>query len=423
VYWKDLPVALTPTPHSPDSSGCWSGSAINWNGTPTLIYTGTQGVRDEIQTQCIATSNDGLISWTKHPANPIISNVPEISGQTRNFRDPYVFRDGDGWSVILGSQIVGQGGTLFLYHSKDFINWEFVHPLLTGIEAETGAPWECPSLFPVGDRHVLVFSSLLPKKRLFYHVGRYVNFSFTTEFTGTLDYGVMYAPQVFADSSGRQILFGWIEEDRPTAIQKAIGWSGAITLPRELKLDPDGRLLQDFAPEVEQLRKRQLQLDYSDKPLARGTTTLEVSGRMIELYARIRPAQHGQLRLRVLCHPQAFEYTDLIFDFTKQCFLVDRSHSSLDPETTSSSPMVSLDELDQEHWEIRVFIDQSALEIIVSGKISLTVRAYPTLTESNHIHLINDTDENPLRTLSVWEMSSIWDYLVIQHPADIVGTD
>ena len=40
VHWRNLGVALAPTPGGPDKDGCWSGSAVIHNGVPTLVYTG-----------------------------------------------------------------------------------------------------------------------------------------------------------------------------------------------------------------------------------------------------------------------------------------------------------------------------------------------------------------------------------------------
>ena len=40
VHWKNLGIALAPTPGGPDKNGCWTGSAVINNGVPTLIYTG-----------------------------------------------------------------------------------------------------------------------------------------------------------------------------------------------------------------------------------------------------------------------------------------------------------------------------------------------------------------------------------------------
>lgn len=41
VQWKQLPVALAPTPGSLDQDGCFSGCAtVDVNGVPSLLYTG-----------------------------------------------------------------------------------------------------------------------------------------------------------------------------------------------------------------------------------------------------------------------------------------------------------------------------------------------------------------------------------------------
>ena len=51
--------------------GAISGCAVDHDGVPTLIYTGVMP-----QKACIASSADDLITWTKHPANPVIPAPP-----------------------------------------------------------------------------------------------------------------------------------------------------------------------------------------------------------------------------------------------------------------------------------------------------------------------------------------------------------
>lgn len=43
VHWKNLGIALSPTPGGPDQNGCWSGSAVINNGVPAFVYTGSRG--------------------------------------------------------------------------------------------------------------------------------------------------------------------------------------------------------------------------------------------------------------------------------------------------------------------------------------------------------------------------------------------
>ncbi|MBZ0294813.1 MAG: glycoside hydrolase family 32 protein, partial [Anaerolineae bacterium] len=82
IHWADWPIALTPTLGGPDEAGCFSGCAVNHDGVPTLIYTGTRGERHDIQTQCIATSHDGLLTWETYSGNPVLDAVPDEAGQT-----------------------------------------------------------------------------------------------------------------------------------------------------------------------------------------------------------------------------------------------------------------------------------------------------------------------------------------------------
>src|SRR5579871_6203423 len=42
LHWRHQPVALAPTPGGPDSEGCFSGSAVVFEGKPTILYTGVQ---------------------------------------------------------------------------------------------------------------------------------------------------------------------------------------------------------------------------------------------------------------------------------------------------------------------------------------------------------------------------------------------
>src|SRR5579859_7991110 len=44
IHWKHEPIALAPTPGGDDSDGCFTGSAVDDNGTATIIYTGVKSV-------------------------------------------------------------------------------------------------------------------------------------------------------------------------------------------------------------------------------------------------------------------------------------------------------------------------------------------------------------------------------------------
>lgn len=261
--WSDLPIALTPDPVGADADGCWSGCLVDDAGVPTIIYT---GVRAGVEVQCVATGDDALVAWRKHPGNPVIA-APPAGLETLGFRDPCVWREDDGWRMLLATGLRGRGGAALLYASPDLLHWTYLHPLLAADEVgdelpdpgELGEIWECPGLFPLGDpadgRYVLLISTL-PARRTLAFIGAYADQRFVPERLTPLDAGPsFYAPQAFRDARGRLLLFGWLQETRPEAAALAAGWSGAISAPRVLSRLPDGALGMDVAPEWEALRQ------------------------------------------------------------------------------------------------------------------------------------------------------------------------
>ena len=113
VHWHHLPIALAPTPGSADSEGCFSGSAVVFDGKPTFIYTGVQDAppaettlhdgNDKLrETQLLAVAeDDNLLHWKKL-ATPIIATPPQGMYVT-GFRDPCLWQEGDDWYLGIGS--------------------------------------------------------------------------------------------------------------------------------------------------------------------------------------------------------------------------------------------------------------------------------------------------------------------------------
>src|ERR1043165_6462585 len=70
VHWRDLPIALAPTPGTPDEYGVFSGCAVDAGGVATVVYTGVRkppGLA-RVERPCLATSkDDDLVNWVKHP--------------------------------------------------------------------------------------------------------------------------------------------------------------------------------------------------------------------------------------------------------------------------------------------------------------------------------------------------------------------
>ena len=271
VHWHHEPIALAPTPGGPDSEGCFSGSAVVFDGKPTIIYTGVQNAppaettlhdgNDKLrETQMLATAEDDELLHWKKLETPVIATPPPGMYVT-GFRDPCPWREGDEWYLGIGSGERGIGGCVLLYRSHDLRHWEYLHKLVQGKPngkvavnpCDSGEMWECPDFFDVNGHHCLLYSS---EDKVFWTMGEYDTHRhrYIPMRTGVLDHGAYYAPKSFLAPDGRRILWGWIRETRPEAEFAAAGWSGAMALPRVLTMNRDGELEINPAVEVEKLR-------------------------------------------------------------------------------------------------------------------------------------------------------------------------
>ena len=130
---------------------------------------------------------------------------------------------------------VGRGSASI--DSKDLRHWEYLHVLVSGEPAErnathpvaSGDMWECPELFPLGAKHVLIFST---QGKTHWKVGELdlKEMLFHPEKEGILDYGSDYAAKTQLDANGQRILWGWILEARPLegVSRWGLGWNDVL---------------------------------------------------------------------------------------------------------------------------------------------------------------------------------------------------
>ncbi len=231
IHWEHLPIALCPSEPYDCLRGCWSGSGIEHDGKMYLFYTGdSAGTR---QTQCLAIG-DGA-TFEKYAGNPVIAESPV--GANLNFRDPKVFAYGDSYRMVCGTEVDGVGKIL-LFSSDDLIHWTYTSTLFE-TTSHGGTP-ECPDLFQVENKWVLMFSAM--KKTVestVLMIGDFDGEHFAVEKTvhpiGGEDY---YAPQTFLMPDGRRIVIGWHYHWGRKPAKEDIA-AGAFTIPCEVTMKDD----------------------------------------------------------------------------------------------------------------------------------------------------------------------------------------
>src|SRR5689334_10492024 len=84
-----------------------------------------------------------------------MTGFPSITGHdSADFRDPYVWREGDRWLLLIGAGRRERGGMALLYESDDLRRWRYLRPALAGVVGTDCNMWECPVLLRSGNRCV-----------------------------------------------------------------------------------------------------------------------------------------------------------------------------------------------------------------------------------------------------------------------------
>lgn len=361
-------IALAPVDKF-DKDGCYSGSARSKNNKLEIIYTANlkdeQNIRYPRQV-LVKQDDDGEFIKEKI----IIDTVPK--GYTTHFRDPYIFIKNNRSFIILGAQRENLTGCALIYEEIDE-NWIFRGELKTQL-TDFGYMWECPNLFTIDDKDILVFcpQGLKAQKYQYqnlYQAG-YLIGQFnpdTLEFTHgefhEFDMGFdFYAPQVLVHEN-RHILIGWVGmpdklQDYPTIND---GWVHSLTLPRELILKND-KLYQRPISELNELNQNTTTKINTDKISLSANKKLEISIPLKDI-----SSWQGKLKFND-------EYILLTYDKNTSVFTIDRNQLKLGGKGIRQFLVKAQDELN-----LSIYIDNSIIELYLQdGEYYATFCYYPT---------------------------------------------
>ena len=333
--WQELPVAIACT----DDTGIFSGSVViddkNTTGFGTLenpamvaIYTEHKNDKSK-QSQCLAFSLDNGRTFTKYDGNPILDiNSPD-------FRDPKVQWIDGKWLMTIARPDLHQ---ISFFISPNLKEWEHLSDF--GPAAEVGGCWECPDLFQLGGKWVLIVS-LNPGgyqvgSGTQYFLGQWNGKEFIADDLRTrwLDFGRdNYAGITFNNApENRRIFLGWMSNWEYALKVPTHPWRSSMTQPRELSLR-NGLLIQEPIRE------------YGDRPQVAFTTT------------------GGSIRIS----ESAERYVEVGLRDGK--VFVDTTNAWTD----IAAPTVQEVEVNTLEIDIQVYVDRGSVEVFAyEGSISIT---------------------------------------------------
>jgi beta-fructofuranosidase len=417
VHWTNLPIALSPTLAGPDAGGCFTGATVVDAGKVMAIYTGVVPVPEHQATirdgnhslresQCLAVAVDPeLKQWSKL-ATPVI-DAPPAGMHVTGFRDPSPWRQGDWWYMTVGSGFPHQSGAVLLYRSKDLRHWEYLHVLVSGESTNgdashpvaSGDMWECPELFPLGGKHVLIFST---QGKTHWKVGELDRneMRFHPEKEGILDYGSYYAAKTQMDAHGNRILWGWILEARPLAEYRAAGWAGMMSLPRELTLASDGGLTMQVATTVQSLwgRSQVLKIASSEEKNREQIGNMTIENACGEILCTWKPGG-DTVGLSLYGMKSNIRATEPLL--TLQYDPSAQNQISLD------GAVVPVPLINPHTLEVHIFVDGSVAEVFVNRQISYTKRFYYSGTAAPSIGLRTLGKTASISSLEMWQLNPI----------------
>lgn len=405
VHWTNLPVALTPPPPATpsDTTGQFSGSAVDDNGVLRLFYTrftDTNAHPGAVPEQVFTASSTDGVSFAESSANPVIAAPPANS--EAGFRDPKVFRDPhDGlWKMVVGSGHDGRGQVL-LYSSPDLGAWTYRGVLLSG-DGTTGGMWECPNLVPVNGSWALLVSENGTEH---YFLGDFTGSTFTPRTSGQLDDGPnFYAAQAFVDAAGRPLVMGWMNNGGAFDPNRLDGWSQSETVNRVLSVEPDGTLGTAPAPELASLHTSAA-ARFGHRVVRTGGQASIAAGDSLDVRTGFDIGRSTATSMGLRLMSSSAEGVVLTYTPASHQLTLDTTKSGYGGGSVSTATVLPGAD---GRLGLRVLTDRSSVEVFTDSGVALSARAYPRYTQSDNVTAFAVGGNAVQTDTTVWRMGSAW---------------
>lgn len=394
IKWTELPSALAPDQEY-DKEGCFSGSGIETENGHLLVYTGvteqeTDGKKEAYQNQCVAIG-DGK-TYHKLEQNPVVTGdmLPEHFSR-EHFRDPKIWKEEDGYYMVVGNKTDAGVPQVVLFHSEDAVKWQYVSVLAKDKDGTLGSMWECPDFFRLDGQYILVTSpqdicaneELHNGNNSVYYMGTYDTVQHTFDYSGvySLDDGLdFYAPQTMLAQDGRRIMIGWMQSWDSNIRPAEQKWACMMTLPRELRIE-NGRILQSPVHEIETYWNETVR--YEGTAII-GDCQLEgIHGRVLDMTVELVSGDYTEFTISYAHDGK--HHTSFTIRRDKQTVEIDRTYSGMIRDALASRRVKMKGQT--ENWKIRLILDKYSSEIFLNDGIQVFSTTFYTPLDADEIHL------------------------------------
>lgn len=396
-----------------DKDGVWSGQAFfDKNNNPVVTYYGNKnGV-------CLARPKDLadplLKEWVKDENNPVIP--------IHNANDKYIVYDPSNVFIIDDTYYLLTGNktydtnlpTAYLFKSKDLIKWDYVHEFITKDDSLFDYDdMACPNIAYMKNGIYLLISSS-HRSGVFWYTGTIENLKFKILKSGRFNNygGNEMASSLMQDENGKTIYISWLTETRRDASLLASGFSGVMTLPKELTVDDEGNLYIKPIATIKSLQTEDYSLN--NVLVKNNIKKLEYNSLSYELNTSINLLDAVRVGFKIACSEK--EETIIYYDRSDSKIHIDYSNSSLEKypynkyifdfimyeyQAFQTSKRIQLND---SKLNIRIFMDNNVLEIYVNDILSMSQRIYPSDKNSNNILLFTEGGTALFESIKIYNM-------------------
>jgi levanase/fructan beta-fructosidase len=422
LHWTNLPVAIPEIVTKDTLTYIYSGSAVldknntsgfgkNGKAPIVAIFTADQP-KQKKESQYIAYSNDGGISYTQYTGNPVIDL------NKKDFRDPNVFWHEPTKQWIMTVAMVDEH-MVRIYGSKNLKEWTKLSDF--GPAGYTKSGWECPSLLPLtvdGDaantKWVLFVSCWGEHSPMMqYYVGDFDGTTFkNSNDAGSLfkvDYGdSFYAAIAWRDAPGnRKVLLGWLVNGR----KETYPWKGQMSIPHDLSLKTTNegiRLVQAPSAVVNRAISKEVKALSFGSHVLDGTMSLKgirVFGKSMWIDVDFQLNDAKKVGFILAQERGTTKKVVVGYDAVKQELFIDCTTSE-----TANKDAVNLIQtapLKPVNGAVRlqILLDRSSLEVFGNGgEKVISTMIYPG--ENATDNTIFSEGKSQVKSLKIWDLSS-----------------
>lgn len=385
LHWEHQPLAIRPNALGTIFSGSCvidkDNTAGFGEGATIAFYTSAA----QTQTQSMAYSTDGGITFTNYQNNPVLTDsIPD-------FRDPKLFwnEQANCWTMTLAC-----GQEMRFYSSINLKNWTLVSRFGKGYGCHEGV-WECPDFFrlPVegrdGESKWVLLCNINPGGPMGgsatqYFVGDFDGTTFTP--TENINLEVKTNPSAtkwldYGKDHYATVTFHNAPQDRVVAVAWVSNWQYANQLPTT-QYRSQNSLARDLTLYIDDEGEYRVAVRPSQESLKiKGEETNQLTATaVIEI-----DVPRANKNATIVLSNNKGEKLQMTYNFSKNTFSMDRRHSGLvgfskDFPAKTTTPLF----VEQDTYHLTLYIDHCVVEAFAEdGHWAMTNLVFPTEPYNN----------------------------------------